>query len=292
MIILHHNDLDGRAAAAIVLMALRDRKDDHGYETTVIEMDYNREIPYPRIHKDELVFAVDLALTPDQVNRIGKITNHFFWFDHHKTSLQNVYPNVFRGKLDTEKCGCILVWECFFRDKQPPRSLLLIDDYDRWVFNYGEETNHFRFGMETLDHSPEQEIWLKLLDIDEETQLIENIKERGKVAIAFRDNFTADYRRARGFTANFEGHLCYCLNLYNLSSQMFGDKINEFDICIGFVFDGLRYTVGLYSQKLDVSEIAKKYGGGGHPGAAGFVCKQLPFSASMAKNDVGPARDQ
>jgi len=73
---------------------------------------------------------------------------------------------------------------------------------------------------------------------------------------------------------------------------MFGDKINEFDICIGFVFDGLRYTVGLYSQKLDVSEIAKKYGGGGHPGAAGFVCKQLPFSASMAKNDVGPARDQ
>jgi nanoRNase/pAp phosphatase (c-di-AMP/oligoRNAs hydrolase) len=44
-----------------------------------------------------------------------------------------------------------------------------------------------------------------------------------------------------------------------------------------FVFDGEQYTVSLYSKTVDVSEIAKKYGGGGHKGAAGFQCKKLPF---------------
>jgi len=28
-------------------------------------------------------------------------------------------------------------------------------------------------------------------------------------------------------------------------------------------------------------EIAKKYGGGGHKGACGFVCKVLPFIGSL-----------
>ena len=35
-----------------------------------------------------------------------------------------------------------------------------------------------------------------------------------------------------------------------------------------------RWTVSLYNEngKFDVSEIAKLMGGGGHAGAAGFVC--------------------
>ena len=30
-------------------------------------------------------------------------------------------------------------------------------------------------------------------------------------------------------------------------------------------------------KNIDCSEIAKKYGGGGHKQAAGFQCKELPF---------------
>jgi nanoRNase/pAp phosphatase (c-di-AMP/oligoRNAs hydrolase) len=43
------------------------------------------------------------------------------------------------------------------------------------------------------------------------------------------------------------------------------------------VLDGSQYTVSLYSETIDVSVIAKKHGGGGHKGAAGFVCPKLPF---------------
>jgi nanoRNase/pAp phosphatase (c-di-AMP/oligoRNAs hydrolase) len=47
-----------------------------------------------------------------------------------------------------------------------------------------------------------------------------------------------------------------------------------------FSFDGDEWIISLYSRNIDVSEIAKKYGGGGHKGAAGFHCKDLPFCKS------------
>jgi nanoRNase/pAp phosphatase (c-di-AMP/oligoRNAs hydrolase) len=33
----------------------------------------------------------------------------------------------------------------------------------------------------------------------------------------------------------------------------------------------------MYSKVVDVSEIAKRYNGGGHKGASGFQSKELPF---------------
>ena len=41
-----------------------------------------------------------------------------------------------------------------------------------------------------------------------------------------------------------------------------------------------KWTVSMYSTREDVEcgEVAVKYGGGGHKGAAGFQCDKLPFS--------------
>jgi nanoRNase/pAp phosphatase (c-di-AMP/oligoRNAs hydrolase) len=46
-----------------------------------------------------------------------------------------------------------------------------------------------------------------------------------------------------------------------------------------FVYDGRMFTVSVYSTNpnIDCGAICKKYGGGGHKGAAGFQCKELPF---------------
>lgn len=45
---------------------------------------------------------------------------------------------------------------------------------------------------------------------------------------------------------------------------------DEYDLLIGFSFDGYRWSYSLRSEKVDCSQIAKKFGGGGHRGAAGF----------------------
>ena len=48
---------------------------------------------------------------------------------------------------------------------------------------------------------------------------------------------------------------------------------------LSFIWRKGQWTVSLYSTKsdIDVSIIAKNYGGGGHKGASGFQCKELPF---------------
>lgn len=56
--------------------------------------------------------------------------------------------------------------------------------------------------------------------------------------------------------------------------------IEPYDLVITFVRRKDRmWNVSLYSTKLDIDcgAIGKGFGGGGHRGAAGFQCKELPF---------------
>ena len=49
------------------------------------------------------------------------------------------------------------------------------------------------------------------------------------------------------------------------------------DAFMPFAFNGEKWTVSMYSTTHDISDICKKYGGGGHAKAAGFTCVELPF---------------
>ena len=71
--------------------------------------------------------------------------------------------------------------------------------------------------------------------------------------------------------------MCWAVNRARVSSDRFEGRIHEYPIVIAYYWDGGRWKISLYSEKVDVSEIAKAYGGGGHKGAAGFQCGALPF---------------
>jgi hypothetical protein len=134
--------------------------------------------------------------------------------------------------------------------------------------------------MGIYKNGPEEKIWHSVLTSVSD---ITKITKAGKVCILFRDNFLNDYCSSRGFLADFAGYQCYALNFYAFGSQAFRDNFFKHKICISFVLTGKKWTVGLYSQKIDVSKIAQEYGGGGHKGAAGFTCETLPFEVSGKK---------
>lgn len=77
----------------------------------------------------------------------------------------------------------------------------------------------------------------------------------------------------------FEHLTAFALNAFGAGRTAFSDKLNEFDVCVAMIYNGEKWVVSLYSvnPKIDVGDIAKAYGGGGHHGAAGFVCKSLPL---------------
>ena len=131
-------------------------------------------------------------------------------------------------------------------------------------------------GFDAYDKSPDNEIWYNLLDDGTEKKYI----EEGKVIIKYRDSFTKEYCESKGFETEFEGYKVYAMNIGLAGSDWFKSVDNgSYDILMPFSYNG-RYnswSYSMYSKTVDVSNIAKKYGGGGHRGAAGFNLDKLIF---------------
>jgi oligoribonuclease NrnB/cAMP/cGMP phosphodiesterase (DHH superfamily) len=281
MIVFHHNDADGRCAAAIV---------KHWFDTAstpsmehscfkAVEMDYKDKPPLGSIDPYDTVVIVDFSFKPEDMKTIMATTKMgVVWCDHHKTAKDYDYGREIAGVRDfTDKglCGAELTWKFFFPEKHMPYWLTLLGDYDAWRMTHREECLAFYEGLKLCVQDPEYGIWHALL---KEEHLWDKIRDEGKICIFYRDNYCGEMRKSFGFETVIGGQKAYALNTYRFGSQGFGEKAKEYPICISFVYDGKQFTVSLYSETVDVSTIAKSFGGGGHKGAAGFICKELPFT--------------
>ncbi|MCK9558273.1 MAG: DHHA1 domain-containing protein [Candidatus Cloacimonetes bacterium] len=279
MIVFHHNDADGRCAAAIIKSwyDVSHKPQDEYDDFRTVEMDYKTPVPINQIDPHDTVVIVDFSFKPDIMKTVlAKTKMGAIWCDHHKTA--EAYGYNVAGKRDfTEKglCGAELTWQFVFPRKQIPHWLTLLGDYDSWRMEHTDECLPFYEGLKLFDQSPTGGVWKLLF---EEESLWQKIVEEGKAVIKYRDNYCQEMRRAFGFETTIGGQKAYALNVYRFGSQAFGSKSKKYPVCIAFISDGKQYTVSLYSETVDVSEIAKLFGGGGHKGAAGFVCEKLPFA--------------
>jgi uncharacterized protein len=274
MIVLHHNDADGRCAAAIVRKWAKEQKRQ---ESRIIfcEMDYKMNCPLDDIQKDDTVVIVDFSFKPDIMKQIqDKTSIGVIWCDHHATAKDYGYEVA--GERDfTDKglSGCELTWKFFFPDKTLPEAVFLIGDYDSWRLKTAPKCYQFYEGLKLEDQSPESPLWQEsLVGIN-----VHRILQNGKVVMTYRDNYCSEMRKAFGFETEIGGVKAFATNIYRFGSPGFGEDFNKYPICIAYAHDGKKFTVNLYSETVDVSVIAKQFGGGGHKGASGFICETLPF---------------
>jgi len=268
-------DMDGKCAAAIVRMAHKAGGSDEVLE--LIGINYNIDFPFDTIKKNEHVIIVDFSLQREgDFEKLMDLTDEITWIDHHKTAIEK-HKHIdleLDGIREDGKAGCELTWKYFFPEKKIPKVVKLLADYDIWKFEYGDDTKHLQAGIRMDDTHPGSanwEVWLS------QTYIPHREIEVGRVAITLQKKQYAGYIKAWSFLTEFEGHKCIVCNVPSVNSTLFDTVEELFNIGITFVFDGRQFTVSLYSKTIDVSEIAKKYGGGGHKGAAGFQCKTLPF---------------
>lgn len=295
MIVYHHNDLDGRCAGAIVAKAARQKRMSLD---TKIEREIYREVNYKdtidigEIQKDETIVIVDFSFKPELMRTVKQKTDNIIWIDHHKTAIGYVSeygfnPAGIRNYETPGKSGCQLAWQYFFPEETEPDVVRYIGDMDAWVWKY-PETSHYVEGLRLHEHRPVEgfALWNDLLlyaadayQRSVETRYTKSFISNGKIAIQYRRMICEDYCRSHGFEMIFDGKPCFATGLYMWGSLLFGEeRMRKYDICFSFEFSGEKWTIGLYSKKpdIDVSLIAQSLGGGGHKGAAGFVCDELP----------------
>lgn len=287
MKIFHHNDLDGRCAAAIAIrysmtgsISLKNIE--------LIEIDYKDSVDIESIKPKEDIIIVDFSFKPEIMNKVLEKTDNIFWLDHHETAFkyEPLYSKSILGLRTEEFSGCELAWKYFRGDyKAIPRAVELIGDYDKWALKFQPTCFEFYEGLKFENTEPREKIWDRLFSKNSFNE-VSAISFQGKSAILYRDNYCEKMCKDFGYETQLDGHKAFACNIYQFGSKGFGERMNQYPFCIAYAYDGKLWTVSLYSiNGVKVNEICAKYGGGGHPGAAGFVTDTLPFQKELKEKE-------
>lgn len=280
MIVLHHDDADGRCAAWVVSRAEKN--------CTFIEMDYRRPVPMDRIADGDEVCIVDFSLSPDDMDTLRGKGCFVIWVDHHKTAIEKYdgYAGDIAGIRDTSESGALLAWRYFMPDEPVPWIVRYVSDYDTWRHRW-EESRWMHTALALHDCSPSGGTWDMLCEIalppsgspDPDTPW-GSFLSKGKLCLDYLKRLAESWVDELAWVTEVDGYSVLALGTAQRGSDILGGEkaMEVYDILCAYRHDGRGFQVSLYSDtKVDVGSIAARFGGGGHRGAAGFQCTELPF---------------
>ena len=263
---LYHDDPDGCCAAAIVRRML-------GSAAILHPLEIGDAIPWEAVETSDQVVLLDYSLPVEDMRRLGA-GRRMVWIDHHKTALAGLSEAMadVAGERSVEAAACVLAWRTFYPGHSLPLAVELVGDRDIWQMAH-PETRAFCEGLYQEDFQPANDgLWQPLLDDDR--TLLRRLVDRGQMLYAARLKSIADVVARCGFAASFDGHRTLAVN--HPGNGDMGEYIRRAGYELAYCYvevvrrGQLQTVVTLYSDQIDVSEIAHRYGGGGHRGAAGF----------------------
>lgn len=285
----HHNDLDGKGAASCVLRYLQQRDEAHRInKADYISVNYKNSVPDASfVEPGETIYIVDYSFTEPtkgQLDGILKIASKVIWLDHHASSVEFLeahpeYNNVSNLDMviDTTRSGALIAYQYLFPYKEIPRYIILIDDYDRWVHRY-KESMHFKLAMDMQYDNPYDLVWYQLYHTEFYT-VLDRLIDAGETIEEYCNGINKKDFKSMSYETEVFGYKCIIMNKRGNSTALAG-ALDKYPIGIIWSFDGTTYSYSIYSTNKDIkcNKIAEMFGGGGHPGAAGFTSTRLLFT--------------
>ena len=306
--IITHDDMDGYASAAVVYWAFKKAGFISEDNYSITHYNYSDKIPSCD-QSAKIIFITDYSISNEGFMKDLKQTydnnNHkIFWCDHHQTSIDNckgdytILKNI-PGIRDTKYCGAALAW--FYlnpgsTDANLPKILRLVDDYDCWKKKIKESdylNAAFNYNQEYYKdlHDPTSDLWEHLIYYRGNSEFSvtgHKLIDYGEKSCQIqRDTEWANIRRNGwiGTLDKFPDVKMICLNNDSKGSQLFSDLLKSKEYPNGkythvcaFQYNGSKMTYSIYSAENvspNAQKICEAYGGGGHPGAAGFQSKSI-----------------
>lgn len=299
-LVLHHNDADGKCAGAIV--------DYFEEDCRLYSINYGYDVPWKLIKRARKVYMVDFCLQPfsDMLKIKDMLGDDFIWIDHHMTAIQNMIDSgqkfnglqrvgkdtediLLLGEMDPKKkiAGCELTWHWFTdglddgKEAEMPPIVRMIGRYDIWDLDYSEDIMPVQFGLRLYQiEADNKSVWRDLFE-DGDVGSYHKLVEHGQSCHEYQTIMNKSYCGAHAFEMEWEGYNFMACNAMHTNSKLFDSKFDHsiHDAVLVFGWSNGNWTFSMYTDKegIDVGTLAKKYGGGGHMGAAGFQCNNLPF---------------
>lgn len=302
--VYHSVDLDGWMSAAIVKFWFNEVcvSDD---EITFIGYNYGDNIP--NLLKYDVVILCDVSFPNKEMETLLKeLDRNFIWIDHHISAIkENKSIDRINGLRDTNYAACELTWKYFFKEKEMPEIVWFLGRYDCFGHKGMEEEQsvlEFQYGARSLWTNYEnlyQELVLLLKKKQEHRN--EGVLEMGKYIYRYLKTEAEQSYKNNRFEIFFDYPI---FSPYNLIQKEYKkvkfvcvnkERFNPINFEIDYHSDGYdgaacfyrtksgRWAFSLYNDngKIDCSIIAKKFNGGGHKGASGFICDNRTFLKIM-----------
>jgi oligoribonuclease NrnB/cAMP/cGMP phosphodiesterase (DHH superfamily) len=276
IILYHHDDLDGQCSAAQVREA-KERITANPIRCIAVQYSgttWKKE----EIEEADEVYVLDFTF-PD-METLAEITGKkLIWIDHHKTAMEEhreLWDSNILGKRDITKAASQLTWEYLKSDQLLPTAVEYISRRDTWQFGDKKgEISAFTGACQILVHSPEDADWKDLLTSCKNGKEKVDLYLRVGHALADVQKVRIEKAFERGTDISFNGLRARLINTTFDTSDI-GEYVYqkpEYDIAVMWQMINDMIQVSLRSNSTDCAEIAQKYGGGGHRGAAGFTIK-------------------
>ena len=274
ILVVYHDDADGMCAAAIARRACPD--DDMVF----YGMQYGDALPpLPGPGEDTVydkIFILDFSLHEDDMRRlVDELCYPVIWIDHHVTAIEQLLDfDYLNGLRRDGTAACMLTWEWFFPNEEPPWAVKYIADRDVWKFSYGDDTRNF-YEMWSMVRPDPGDVagWNELFALTG-IPLYQFI-QKGELLRSARTTRLLALVHSYAHETTIDGHAALKINAS--PSGDLGQVIKDLGFAVAWCYvekrqNGELVRVNtLYSEEVDVSMIAVARGGGGHRGAAGFV---------------------
>jgi len=256
VVIYHANCNDGFGAAYSAWKLLGNRAEyfaaNHGQpppdvtgkRVVILDFSYNNETTKAMIDQAEELWVID----------------------HHKSNMVELH-DISNTHFDMTKSGAMLAWEFFHPGKEAPKFISYIQDRDLWQWElpYSKEFSA-AFDMVPWDFDEYEKF--------EDDSVFDDAVKRGSYILAYSKTVikkVCDKASKR----KYKEYDVMVVNSSHWMSEIGASLAKDCDFAMIWYYDhdNCNYKVSLraFHDKMDVSEISKQFGGGGHRKAAGFV---------------------
>ena len=271
VVIYHANCNDGFGAAYSAWKLLGNRAEYHAA---------SHGSPPPDVTGKKVVildFSYNNAMTKALIEQADEL-----WvIDHHKSNMVELH-DISNTHFDMTKSGAMLAWEFFHPGKEAPKFISYIQDRDLWQWElpYSKEFSA-AFDMVPWNFDEYEKF--------EDDSVFDDAVKRGSYILAYSKTVikkVCDKATKR----IYKDHDVMVVNSSHWMSEIGATLAKDCDFAMIWYYDhdACIYKVSLraFHDTMDVSEIAKSFGGGGHRKAAGFVLPKSKHPDSIFISEI------
>ncbi len=257
-VIYHADCTDGFGAAYSAWKQLGNRAEYHACK---------HGTPPPDV-KGKRVVILDFSFGNATTKQMIEDADALLVIDHHKSAMVELH-DISNTKFDMTKSGAMLSWEFFHPGKEPPKFIRYIQDRDLWTWEL-EYSREFSAAFDMVPFEFEE------FEKFEDDSVFDDACKRGSYILAYSKTVVKKVCE-KASLRKLDGKDVLVVNASHWMSEIGARLAPDCDFAMIWYWDHdaqhTKVSLRAFHDTVDVSEISKKFGGGGHKKAAGF---QLP----------------